>query len=1097
MPVIATRTTCLSIFALLVSALASISCTSRVVPQRTILEQTGEIRGLTEKSYVVDADAGEVILVVLKQSGLDLNLQLSSGDHEVLGKFESMTGRYGEEIAQIEIERAGPLTVTIGAPRFPRMTGKFALLVKQVGSATAADRSFSRASRVGSSISTKDRIAALENAIAGYKKEGRLHEYAIAALSLLNVLNEFASDSATAVKYGNEAVGILRREQSPLLRATALNSLAVALGEAAQAELRARSFAEALTLFNANEAPVGAAEVRLYDAALAYYDRGPDAVLPIFSSVADECETLNETVCESSALISKGVALRDLGDYDAASRSIEKAMAIIDVGLDGMIYAQARDNMAFLLRMLGDFDAAIQLHQIAMSEYAGSGECTGVSRMLYGIGYALLGMGDREQAVRFYRLALDRSCEAKSLGDVSLASPRQANSSKDLCELARQAGSRDPDDRSVASWVARDMGNMARSEQDLETASLCHDLSIELATGDYALSAKLDKVRDLITLGRGVEAENLLSEVRAKVRTTDSWLTAQVTHVDGLLLALSKDKRDAIARLRMAADAFVKVRNHAGEYTALSQRASLAKSTRDPKTNEYFEEADAALENVRLLSLDPSFSASLFASGRRVYEEWIESRLAPESKSRPSDPILESLLISERSRSRLLSQVAKVSHVGKAARAAQIRSLSLGTAAFLQQASTGNFMPVRVQPPADYLLGINRNLGIESERFDSKSRRDSIDRIRQFQRTLSDDESAVEFLLGQRSSHAWVVRRESIARFDLADAATIREAVNSARLAITSNASADRVKTELGRVYEMVVLPIESAVAGSHLAIVADDVLHDVPFAALWDRSREQFFIERMSISYLPSLQFAVSRGPSESSGSHRSPTALLVGDPVYEFDDAQLRCATASGQTRPVEPSRHRRLPASGREVQAIHAMFAAHSANVTTLTGCAANRDAILEKRLDSFTYIHFATHATADAAVPQRSAIHLSAFDQNGKPSVSDFSADDLLDHRLKAELVVLSGCSTAGGKQFGGEGSLGLTFSLIAGGSRQVLSTLWPVSDAASVNAMSLFYRGLVDRGSNATDSLRSMQLEMLSDKRWSHPRNWAAYSLLGT
>ena len=109
----------------------------------------------------------------------------------------------------------------------------------------------------------------------------------------------------------------------------------------------------------------------------------------------------------------------------------------------------------------------------------------------------------------------------------------------------------------------------------------------------------------------------------------------------------------------------------------------------------------------------------------------------------------------------------------------------------------------------------------------------------------------------------------------------------------------------------------------------------------------------------------------------------------------------------------------------------------------------------------------------------------------------SAADLLDHPFDAELVVLSGCTTQGGRQLSGEGSLGLPFSLLAGGTRQVISTLWPVMDAAGVAAMSGFYTAMISRGEPAFAALRDAQLEMLKGARWSHPRHWAAYSLLGT
>ena len=58
---------------------------------------------------------------------------------------------------------------------------------------------------------------------------------------------------------------------------------------------------------------------------------------------------------------------------------------------------------------------------------------------------------------------------------------------------------------------------------------------------------------------------------------------------------------------------------------------------------------------------------------------------------------------------------------------------------------------------------------------------------------------------------------------------------------------------------------------------------------------------------------------------------------------------------------------------------------------------------------------------------------------------------------ADLVVLSACRTALGREIRGEGLIGLTRGFFSAGARQVLVSLWPVEDRATAELMRRFYR----------------------------------------
>ena len=69
-------------------------------------------------------------------------------------------------------------------------------------------------------------------------------------------------------------------------------------------------------------------------------------------------------------------------------------------------------------------------------------------------------------------------------------------------------------------------------------------------------------------------------------------------------------------------------------------------------------------------------------------------------------------------------------------------------------------------------------------------------------------------------------------------------------------------------------------------------------------------------------------------------------------------------------------------------------------------------------------------------------------------------------LKAELVTLSACETALGRDAGGEGFVGFTQALLMSGTRSVCLSLWKVDDTATALLMQRFYANLLGRRARA-------------------------------
>ncbi|MGD8628344.1 MAG: CHAT domain-containing protein [bacterium] len=120
--------------------------------------------------------------------------------------------------------------------------------------------------------------------------------------------------------------------------------------------------------------------------------------------------------------------------------------------------------------------------------------------------------------------------------------------------------------------------------------------------------------------------------------------------------------------------------------------------------------------------------------------------------------------------------------------------------------------------------------------------------------------------------------------------------------------------------------------------------------------------------------------------------------------------------------------------------------------------------------------------------------------GKPGAEDgiLTAYEVTEMDLAGtELVVLSACETGLGEVTDGEGVYGLRRAFQIAGPRTVVSALWPVSDEATAEMMSVLYSR---EGESLSRAIRRIQLEKIeqlrSEGEIDHPFTWGAFIALG-
>jgi CHAT domain-containing protein len=254
-----------------------------------------------------------------------------------------------------------------------------------------------------------------------------------------------------------------------------------------------------------------------------------------------------------------------------------------------------------------------------------------------------------------------------------------------------------------------------------------------------------------------------------------------------------------------------------------------------------------------------------------------------------------------------------------------------------------------------------------------------------------------------------------------------------------------------------------------------------VPFPALQDPNGK-YLIEKHTILTAPSIQVLDQTQQLQKRPRPTAQTALVLGNPTMP------KITLTPGQPAQQLTT----LKGAEKEANAIAPLL-----NTTALTGNQGTKTTIVQQ-MPTANIIHLATHGILDDLRGLGSAIAL-APDPNQSPEDNLghanglLTAEEILDMKLNAELVVLSACDTGRGK-ITGDGVIGLSRSFISAGVPSIIVSLWSVPDAPTAELMTDFYKNWKTRKLDKAQALRQAMLSTM--KTHPNPRDWAAFTLIG-
>ena len=431
------------------------------------------------------------------------------------------------------------------------------------------------------------------------------------------------------------------------------------------------------------------------------------------------------------------------------------------------------------------------------------------------------------------------------------------------------------------------------------------------------------------------------------------------------------------------------------------------------------------------------------------------------------------------------------------------------------------------------LAGLDREAFAVSERARARSLLEGINPLPQTlnlaqtqQQILNDETTLLEFALTDERSYAWVITRNTAAAFELAPRKEIEASARrlydliTAHQLVTNESFAARAEreskadaatpAEIATLSKLLLGPLAGRLNTRRLMIVPDGALQYIPFQILLDPDSHATLIAQHEIVNQPSAStLAVLLSELAARATARNSIAVFA-DPVFEDSDPRLKRngtnevdhssellavrsalrdagVTADGLQVP-------RLIASGREADEITALAPRRTS--LKAVGFAASRDRVFSSDLASYRIVHIATHGIINNERPELSGIVLSLFDEDGKSQNGFLRLRDIYNLKLPADLVVLSACSTALGKDIKGEGLISLTRGFMHAGAAGVVASLWKVDDEATAELMKLFYTALFKKGLAPAAALRDAQLELAKYPRWQAPYYWAGFVIQG-
>ncbi len=1016
-----------------------------------------EISGADEvHSYELALISGEYVRVIVGQQDIDVFVKAFGPDGRQLIEVRNLNAPAMPERVLLIAEVSGRYRLDVRSLGNETARGRYKIKVEELRTAIPADRSQVAAARV---FAEAEALHVQGSGDARRKALGLYEE----ALTLFRAAGDRQGEADTLqfLSHINYSFGDPRKALDGLSKALTLYR-----------ELGDR-YGETQTLQGAGLVSHASGESQK---ALEYY-RDALSLQRAAGDQAGEAGTLNNLGGIFMRLDEHQKAL----DYYIQSLSIQRALG--NERAEGVTL----NNIGETYRTLGDHQRALEYYQRSLDLRRAAGDVRGQAATLNNIALAHSAQGDTQKALEYYELALplrravaDPYGEASTLHNIGHIYYKRGEHKKahEFCTQALEIRQKVGDRRGQANTLLL-LGSVAASADEAEKALEYYSRALPLSR---VVADRTVEAATLFGLARIERNRGNLQEARSLIETS---------------LTIVESLRSKIASRELRATYFAsKQEYHEFNIDVLMQlHQSRPSEGYDSLAFEASERARARslLETLVEADVDIRQGVDLALLER---EEAAQLRLTTREKHRTQ------LLSGRHTETQLADaeEALTAALTGFEEVRAQIRSASPQYAALTQP-----------QP-------LNMN---EIQ-----------------QKTLDPDTLLLEFSLGDQRSFLWAVTRTSISSHRLPKRSRIEASARAVYDLLTARnkyppnepprerlarirAASIQYRVAAAALTAMLFGEVTELASKKRLLIVSDGALQYIPFGALPAprssasansvASYEPLVLAHEIVS-LPSASVLAVLRREIALRKPAGRTLAIMADPVFSPEDPRLGLATADAGRRPDQTNGSqsvsaalrsanesglrglRRLRLSRKEADTIAALVP-RTASLKALD-FAANQSIATSAELGQYRMVHFATHGLLNSQHPDLSGVVLSLVDEQGRSQDGFLTLHEIYNLKLNADLVVLSACQTALGKEIRGEGLIGLTRGFMYAGAARVTASLWSVDDRATAELMKRFYQGMLVKGLTAAASLRTAQIAMWRQPGTRDPFFWGAFVVQG-
>ena len=1078
-------------------------------------------------SYPIKLEAGYYVHLLINPQGIKLEVKLYDPSGHLRGEIRCR--QIGQTPVSFIAKNAGLYKLVVTSAEDHFVSGSYNVMVEEVRLARRRDNLQILAEKSmaeGEQLRWRWRkdfsrlaITKFEKSISYWKVLNNRQEES-AALNMIGEIYQVLGQTELALTYYDRSLRIGRQTKDVKNQINALNGLGYLNNLLGHKEKALQYLNEARAINKNAGYPHGEIYSLLYLGVVFYSKVDYKKTIELSLQALSISQRVKDRRNEALALYYLGDGYAALRLKNQAFFSYEKSLALWRALGDIRGETLTLINIATLNSEIGNKQEALNLYDKALKSIHAIGDLDWEASTYNGLAYVYEEIGDKLRSIEYHKKAL---LLFQKIGMTQIVASTMIH----IGSLYEEVGQ-----------YQQSLSFINESQNLIKTFQL---KSLEPLFFLYL-------GRTLEALGqhqKAFESYNQALAINQEIKRY--YIEAQTLNTIGNLYFKNGDKQKALASYRSALQINKLAEDRYGEVATLYY---LSRVERDlsllTEARKHIEEAITLAESLRDNVKGPEFRTSYFATVQKSFDLYIDLLMQQHKRNPASGFEVQALESSERARARTFLEALLESRVDirkgvdpeLLQREKEVKQKIDEKANYREQL----LAKLHTEAQLNAVTAEINELTAEQEQIRARIRDASPNyssitftqpiQLKGIQELLDPGTLLLEYRLGEERSYLWLVSHNDVKSYELPARKVIESeagqvvtgftAPDSASLVATSTPSSQSNKSELDfqklveRLSDLLLGQIAPSMKSKRLLIVADGVLQYIPFAALTSPNSSSTRIPLIvdhEIINLPSASVLAALRKEFGVRALAPKSIAVIADPVFTKEDVHFnnknRSLAAVASNHSFNRDVVRAFSETGvknKRRAILRLPFAREEAdNILNLVtdGSALKAiefDASLAKvkslDLQQYRIIHFATHGLANSENPYLSGIVLSLFDETGKPQDGFLRLQDISDLKLASELVVLSACRTALGKEFRGEGLISLTRGFMQAGSKRVLASLWNVNDAVTADFMKHFYQGVLVKGLSPAAALRAAQIAMWKQKNKNAPYYWAAFVLEG-